>query len=93
MAVPLQFLSAEERKQRELALREYFRGQEALADQPGAHLNMAVVFTELGDLSRAERCYLTALRIDPNFLLPAIISRFFTTVWAVRRKPKPNSVR
>lgn len=68
VAIPLQFLSQEERKQRELALREYFRGQEALVDQPGAHLNMAVVFTELGDLSRAEKCYLTALRIDPNFL-------------------------
>ena len=50
------------------ALDEYMIGQKALEDQPGAHLNMAVVLSNLGQLDRAERAYRTALRLDGEFI-------------------------
>jgi len=50
------------------ALAEYMVGQEALADQPGSHLNMAVVLGNLGQLDRAQQKYKTALRLDPEFI-------------------------
>jgi tetratricopeptide (TPR) repeat protein len=50
------------------ALDEYRKGQEALLDQPAAHLNLAVLFASTNDDRRAEESYLWALRIDPEFL-------------------------
>jgi tetratricopeptide (TPR) repeat protein len=50
------------------ALEEYKKGQEALLDQPAAHLNLAVLFAGLNDERRAEESYLWALRIDPTFI-------------------------
>ena len=50
------------------ALEEYRKGQEALLDQPAAHLNLAVLFAGLNDERRAEEAYLWALRIDPAFV-------------------------
>ncbi|MCS7238207.1 MAG: tetratricopeptide repeat protein [Thermoguttaceae bacterium] len=50
------------------AIKEYLRGQQALADQPAAHLNMGVVFANLGDFRRAEEAYQWALKIDPMFI-------------------------
>lgn len=57
----------------ERALDEYVIGQEALSDQPGAHLNLGVVYANLGRLAEAEREYQAALSIDPHFV-PARIN-------------------
>ncbi|MHB8902944.1 MAG: multiheme c-type cytochrome, partial [Thermoguttaceae bacterium] len=63
------------------ALQEYLVGQDAVADQAAAHLNVAVVYTSLAEahygapgrpdpeyLARAESEYRTALRIEPGFI-------------------------
>jgi len=63
------------------ALKEYIDGQGAVADQAGAHLNLAVVYANLaqahhGDpdrpeptyLKMAENAYRTAIRIEPDFV-------------------------
>ncbi len=55
------------------ALDEYVAGQQFLSDQPGAHLNLGVVYGNLGRLADAERAYQTALSIDPHFV-PARIN-------------------
>lgn len=63
-----QSLTRAERELFEVALREYLVGQQALSDQPAAHLNQAVVYASLGNLRRAEEAYWWALRIDPEFV-------------------------
>lgn len=55
------------------ALDEYIRSQEAVADQPGAHLNLGVVYGHLEQLQKAEQAYQTALALDPRFV-PARIN-------------------
>ena len=50
------------------ALGEYRAGQQALADQPGAQLNLAVLAAREGRVDAAEQAYLEALRLDPLFL-------------------------
>ncbi len=68
------------------AIQEYLVGQNAVADQAAAHLNVAVVYTNLADahygvpsrpdpdyLARAEEEYRTAIRIEPDFI-PARIN-------------------
>ena len=50
------------------ALGEYMEGLDAVADQAAAHLNKAVVYTNLNQLGKAEEEYQTALRLDPLFV-------------------------
>ena len=50
------------------ALAEYMTGQKSLDDQPAAHLNMAVIYSNLGQSAKAEAEYHTALRIDASFV-------------------------
>lgn len=50
------------------ALDEYRGGQHALGDQAAAHLNLALVHEQLGDLDAAAEAYQTALRIDSSFV-------------------------
>jgi len=57
----------------EAALAEYFVGQDALSDQPGAHLNRGVVYANLAQPGKAEQAYRTALHVDPHFV-PALIN-------------------
>jgi tetratricopeptide (TPR) repeat protein len=71
--VPPQRFGREDRAAFDAALAEYLRGQESLDDQPAAHLNIAVVRANLGDVKGAEEEYHTALRIDPRFV-PARIN-------------------
>jgi len=52
----------------EAALSEYREAQLAMADMPGGHLNLAVLYSNLGDPELAEQAYRTALRMDPDFL-------------------------
>lgn len=50
------------------ALQEYREGQLALSDQAAAHLNLAVIHEQLGELDAAAEAYETALRIDSSFV-------------------------
>ncbi len=67
-AVPRRAFSQEDADAFDHALDEYMRVQEALADQPGAHLNMAVVYGNLGQVDQAMGAYQTALRLDAEFV-------------------------
>lgn len=72
-AVPRRVFSADRARAFEGALEEYMAAQRAVDDQPGAHLNMAVVYADLGQLDKAEEEYQTALRLDAQFV-PAKIN-------------------
>ena len=49
------------------ALAEYIAAQQTALDMPGARLNLAVVYQDLGQADVAESHYLAALKIDPDF--------------------------
>ncbi len=66
--VPDQERNAQDQQAFQRALDEYLAGQEFLADQPAAHLNMAVVYANRGQPAKAEAEYRQALRIDPGFV-------------------------
>ena len=66
--VPPHQLPAEHRDAFAAALAEFVNSQEATADQPGAHLNLGVVYGNQGQLDRARSEYETALRLDPSFV-------------------------
>jgi len=66
--LPLRMFSSEDRQAFDAALAEYMAGQEAVADQAPAHLNMAVVYANLGQIDKAEREYRTAIRLNPEFV-------------------------
>ncbi|HUT88179.1 MAG TPA: tetratricopeptide repeat protein [Thermoguttaceae bacterium] len=72
-AVPRRAFSKEDARAFDAALAEYMEAQEDLADQPAAHLNMAVVYANLGDAGKAEQAYQTAIRLDADFV-PARIN-------------------
>jgi len=72
-AVPRRAFSKEDAEAFDAALAEYVDAQHGLADQPAAHLNLAVVYANLGDSEKAEGEYQTALRLDPDFV-PARIN-------------------
>ncbi|MGQ9770201.1 MAG: tetratricopeptide repeat protein [Thermogutta sp.] len=50
------------------AVEEYRISQQLVADQPGAHMNLALLAEAAGNIEEQEQRYLTALRIDPLFL-------------------------
>ena len=66
--VPTLRLSDRDRPAYEYALEEYMDAQRFLADQPAAHLNMAVVHANQGEPERALAAYETALRLDGQFV-------------------------
>ncbi len=65
--VPMNLLGPKNREAMDAALAEYLTGQESMSDQAAAHLNMAVVKTNFGQIEEAEGEYQTALRLDPQF--------------------------
>ncbi len=67
-SVPSQSFTPEQRQHFEAALGEFMAVQMATADTPGAHLNLAVVEVQRGNLTAAEQSYRTALQLDPAFL-------------------------
>jgi predicted CXXCH cytochrome family protein len=71
--LPSKRFSEKDRAAFDQALAEYVVGQQALSDQPGAHLNLGVVYANLGRLADAEQEYQAALAIDPDFV-PARIN-------------------
>jgi tetratricopeptide (TPR) repeat protein len=61
-------LDPEERRAFDAALAEFKEVQDADSDQPSAHLNLAVIYTGLGQLDLAEQSYQRAMGMDPEFL-------------------------
>jgi tetratricopeptide (TPR) repeat protein len=51
----------------EAALAEFQERQASVADRPEGHLNLAVLYEDLGRVEDAEAAYETALRLDPRF--------------------------
>ena len=66
-------LRAAHRDAFDAALEEFEDAQLANADRPGAHLNLGVVYGNLGRPRLAEDAYRTAIRLDPRFI-PARIN-------------------
>jgi tetratricopeptide (TPR) repeat protein len=61
-------LDPAERAALDLALVEFFAAHEARPDDPGAHLNLAVMQANQGRVEEAEASYRAALRLQPAFL-------------------------
>lgn len=71
--VPENALSAAQRRQMKSALGELIRSEQASADRPEAHVNLAQIYLRLGRIDEAERELNTALRLDRNFV-PAMVN-------------------
>jgi tetratricopeptide (TPR) repeat protein len=67
-AVPPRELSAEQQQALDAALREYVTAQHAVDEQPGAHLNLAVLAANRGQTAESLAEYHVALRLDPAFV-------------------------
>ncbi len=66
-AVPREQIAAADRAALDAAIAEYITAQRQSLDMPGAHLNMAVVYANTGQVALAEEHYHAALKIDPDF--------------------------
>jgi predicted CXXCH cytochrome family protein len=64
-SVPKEMFTAEERVKFETALEEYLEAQKVVEDRPGAHMGLGLLYTDLGELEKAEAAYRTAFRVDP----------------------------
>lgn len=69
-SVPPALFDTTQRQAFETALTEFKAAQRTMADTPGAHLNLGVLHTSLGQPDVAEQAYRTAIKLDP-FFLPA----------------------
>ena len=72
-SVPQALFTVDQRPAFDAALEEFKAAQTAMADMPWAHLNLGVMYTDLGREHQAEEAYWTAIRLDPTFL-PAQIN-------------------
>lgn len=63
---PLERLSIDQRRRFDAVLAEWREGQMATADDAGAHVALGAVCANLGQVSEAESCFLTAIRRRPN---------------------------
>lgn len=70
-AVPAGQFSQDQARTFQAALKEYEAAQLTAAEQPAAHLNLGIVYADLGRAEDAERAYRRALRLEPAFV-PAL---------------------
>lgn len=66
-SLPPDQLDAAMRPDFDAALSEYIAAQNVSLDMPGAHLNLAVLYQDMGQIDLAEQHYLKTLKIDPDF--------------------------
>jgi tetratricopeptide (TPR) repeat protein len=66
--VPAELFDSPQRQAFEAALAEWQATQQAIIDEPSAHLNLAVMHMKQRDPAGAEEEYHAALRLDPAFL-------------------------
>ena len=67
-SAPRRVLTSIDRQAFNRAFKEFEQAQQAMADTPGAHLNLAVTYVAQGDVDRAEQHYRTALGLEATFL-------------------------
>lgn len=67
-SVPARQFSPDQRRDLEAAVEEFKRVQYVNGDQPGSHLNLGVLYEQLGQADRAEAAYRKALALDPYFI-------------------------
>ena len=66
-SVPPDRLDGRQRTAFAAAVAEFVEAQNAMADMPASHLNLAVLYASQGKRDLAEAEYLTSLRMDPYF--------------------------
>ena len=71
-SLPEQEFNSEQRSLFERALEEFRAVQEAMLDTPSAHLNLAVLSSNLGEPEQAESHYRKAIELDPYFAPAAL---------------------
>ncbi len=71
--VPDEALESRSRQPLKSALAELIRSEQAAADRPESHVNLAQIYLRLGRVAEAERALNTALRLDRNFV-PALVN-------------------
>ena len=72
-SVPAEQMSAAQKQGLDRALEEFRSAQMVNADRPGYHLNLSVIYQQLGELPNAESALRAALRLDPSFA-PAYVN-------------------
>jgi len=63
--LPSQYFTSTTRQLQEKALNEYINTQMINADHPSAHMNLGVMYLNLGDYEKAEASYKKAIEIEP----------------------------
>jgi len=66
--VPAERLSPDQKQSFERALAEYVAAQNVNADRAEAHVNLAGLYVDRGELERAEAAYRRAIAIEPYFV-------------------------
>ncbi len=64
-ALPSEYFTRTTRKLQDNAIREYIHTQMINADHPSAHMNLGVMYLNLGDYANAEAAYKKAIEIEP----------------------------
>jgi tetratricopeptide (TPR) repeat protein len=70
--VPREYLNRSILKKQNEVLQEYIDAQMINADHPSAHLNLGVLYMNLGDYFRAEESFLRAIELEPGFMMSYI---------------------
>lgn len=63
--LPSQYFNRATQRLRQNALDEYFNTQMINADHPSAHMNLGIMYLNLGDYQKAEASYIKAIEIEP----------------------------
>jgi tetratricopeptide (TPR) repeat protein len=66
--VPHEFHGAADKNDFEGALAEYKEQQETISERPDAHLNLGILYENLGENKMAVASYATAFRLSSNYL-------------------------
>jgi tetratricopeptide (TPR) repeat protein len=67
-SAPRSLFSQSQQKSFGTALNEFKEAQLAMSDMPWSHLNLGVMFSDMGHNHLAEKSYKIAIRLDPTFL-------------------------
>ncbi len=71
-------IDPEMKRQFDAALAEFIDTQRTNADRGSAHMNLGVLYLNMGDLDKAEQAYKQAITVDPDFILAHInLSDFY----------------
>ncbi len=66
--LPTTALDANQQARRAAGIADYEAAQRATADLPAARVNLALLYDDLGDATKAEHSYLRAIEMDPDAL-------------------------